>query len=111
MTAVLTDSVVSTTGPQVGWQPIETAPRDGTPVWLYCESGQIAICEFRRKWSWKYMRWEEWWHAIFPPKTSEGAVSLWQPLPTPPATAGRETDAETHPGTVSHEPSPTDTQG
>jgi hypothetical protein len=69
------------------WQPIETAPRDGTPmlVWIRFESdpaGFIAVC-----------KWVE--HPRYPWKPTDtdasGAYATrgpthWMPLPDPPAT-------------------------
>lgn len=125
MTAVLTDSIVSTTGPQVGWQPIETAPRDGTEI-LACRpdcgvflARFVAPCEFLALsenlgigLSDEDWQTQDWFFADFVSggRVTDGAPTHWMPLPLPP-TDTRETDAEPHPGTVSHEPSPTDTQG
>ena len=41
---LLGDGDTRMTGQKItnGWQPIETAPRDGTRIWLYSEQGQFA---------------------------------------------------------------------
>ena len=60
------------------WQPIETAPRDGTCVLLCLDQAD--------KWSGMYVgywssTWEEWKFHV------EGFVrsaKYWQPLPSPP---------------------------
>jgi len=66
------------------WQPIETAPKDGTEIRLYDKTYDICMG------SWKYMSYDElggiyepncqWWE-------SHGyklRPTLWMPLPEPP---------------------------
>lgn len=68
----------------MSWQPIDTAPRDGTTVDVWCQysdgsSGRIVDCCF------KDGRWVRlvgtrdayWINYIVPP-------THWQPLPPPP---------------------------
>lgn len=71
-----------------GWQPIETAPRDGTRVWLYrpeCPEDQ------RQATGWWHQSWsgdEAWW--MDPADSEQSEPTHWQPLPTaptPPAAA------------------------
>ena len=59
------------------WQPIETAPKDGTPVlvWRTPEKGR----NHRRM---GIDRWKEglWWHS-----RKEMQPTHWMPVPAPPA--------------------------
>jgi hypothetical protein len=58
------------------WQPIETAPKDGTRILVWCEDEGIVAVE------WTIFGWE-------PQPTNyytENVCPLWwQPLPEPPA--------------------------
>lgn len=81
------------------WQPIETAPRDGTEILLYREDcgvmlGRwIAPCEFLNDAEYTVMdeeSWEDpdWFGADFVAGhriTNDGEPTEWQPLPNPPA--------------------------
>jgi hypothetical protein len=68
----------SRTSPVGGWEPIETAPRDGTLI-LVCRAGD-------KDWPLRCRRWQDshWrgWDA-------EDATH-WMPLPAPPAQPGGE---------------------
>ena len=60
------------------WQPIETAPKDGTPVLGY-RDGDMATVEWRATWG-------EWVLAV-PGAYAEDddwKPSHWMPLPNPP---------------------------
>lgn len=67
------------TAPASTWQPIETAPKDGTNILV---SNGLFVHEAR--WSGAQWctadTWENWWIG----------VTLWQPLPPPPTTKGKE---------------------
>jgi hypothetical protein len=59
------------------WQPIETAPKDGTPVDLWtAEDGRFAdAC-----WNSTRRRWETQWERL-----ANSVPTHWMPLPPPPA--------------------------
>ena len=62
-----------------GWQPIETAPKDGTRilvVWL----GQVEIATWAD--DVPHPSWQEWPDGDF---DTGGEVTLWMPLPDPPS--------------------------
>ena len=67
-----------------GWRPIETAPRDGTPIWLYTGAGQ---CEGY----WNYGEWVQ--DAVSCTYDGAGGPAFqcnpthWMPLPLPPTSA------------------------
>lgn len=67
------------------WQPIETAPMDGTQVDLW--AGHLAGRIPNARWNAQAFRWEEWfqdgvgtmrWNAVVYTPTH------WMPLPKPP---------------------------
>jgi hypothetical protein len=69
-----------------GWRPIETAPKDGTEVWLFGTSESSPFsrphigCEDREVAYWHAGGWKSAW--------CDGWVvepSHWQPLPAPPS--------------------------
>ncbi len=65
------------------WQPIETAPRDGTVVLLYPRAHQ-------HKWPISMALWRAdkgAWHNYFKVNgASDGAFTHWMPLPESPQT-------------------------
>lgn len=74
------------------WQPIETAPRDGTKILAHCqpthiETGKpmsfsyISVIWWRGENFWK-SQWK-WRHAL---NDSTAEPIHWMPLPDPPAT-------------------------
>lgn len=64
----------------VGWQPIETAPKDGTPI-IAVRDEWVRAREVA--WYWDARSPDE--PAAFRPKYSGGQPSHWMPLPAPPA--------------------------
>ncbi|MCA0276314.1 MAG: hypothetical protein LCH86_09935 [Proteobacteria bacterium] len=80
-----------------GWQPIETAPKDGTVVILYCPQGdgnpgstyRVTVGNW---WSSQDDQepWEGWvsWDGGFSEDTM--MPTLWQPLPAPPSRIDKE---------------------
>ena len=84
------------------WQSIETAPKDGTEIWLYREDCDaflgrwIAPCDFLNEDEYKDADgWDEpdWFFADFVHggRVTDGAPTHWMPLPDPPAINGRGT--------------------
>jgi hypothetical protein len=56
------------------WQPIETAPKDGTEILTYREAGLMAVAV-----------WDPFWKGwICVDGAALMAVTHWQPLPEPP---------------------------
>jgi hypothetical protein len=71
------------------WQPIETAPKDGTPILLKGVSTIPAIGRFfgRRKHpsgERYYMDIPEGWFHVWHGNRLEYELKYWQPLPDPP---------------------------
>ena len=60
-----------------GWRPIETAPKDGTTVWL-ASPGFMHLAYFSSSYGWLYTEGRSG------SKVLPGATH-WQPLPSPPA--------------------------
>ncbi len=70
-------------GAPEGWKPIETAPRDGTPILLFAR-GLHAQASIRLVGWWAYGH--GWIEAAFAPNHPTGVVpSHWMPLPAAPA--------------------------
>lgn len=67
------------------WQPIETAPKDGTHVLIYVPGSRRLVCE-----AWWAMPYEAapaaqcWWQTADYRVLPEHAAH-WMPLPEPPA--------------------------
>jgi hypothetical protein len=55
----------------MGWQPIETAPKDGTSVLLFDRDYGIATAAYFNGWQDSYSNFEDATH--------------WMPLPEPPS--------------------------
>jgi hypothetical protein len=68
------------------WQPIETAPKDGTPILI------TRPTKFKVEEGWHVVRWEDdedWWvchDGKFDTMLRGNEPTHWQPLPAPPAT-------------------------
>ncbi len=59
------------------WQPIETAPRDGTPVWIWIPSTKfLGEAYIEEGWS--------CWKSGYDDIPLTGEATRWQPLPEPP---------------------------
>jgi hypothetical protein len=72
-------------GPQTSWQPIETAPKDGTLV-LICGFGSEGYYVADAKWDGEWL--------LFHPDNDDHTepsynVSYWMPLPAPPSEVSR----------------------
>ena len=63
----------------MNWRPIETAPKDGTPILVWVRKHQevlIVFYEERGKFCWReYPEGDRW---------NKNLVTHWQPLPEPP---------------------------
>lgn len=70
------------------WQPIETAPKDGTPVWGF-DNGVMAVMAWAEE-----MRWDDHstfrpdgWElvtVVWPDESSNANPTHWMPLPEAP---------------------------
>ena len=70
----------------MNWQPIETAPKDGTPVILRDEKEE---CKAAMRWVKSHKRWEGQYIGIMGPirimwDESYCKPTHWMPLPEPP---------------------------
>ena len=80
---------------KAGWQPIETAPRDGTSVLLAVEWKPKDVVG-EAYWD---VDMEEWWWMNTSPSDSTGEFVLpdyilgWRPLPAPPARSALSLEA------------------
>ena len=53
------------------WQPIETAPKDGTPVLVWCDHEEVTVgWNYGKSWNFENLDCRETTH--------------WMPLPEPP---------------------------
>ncbi len=72
---------------QSGWRPIETAPKDGTKVLVFCphDSPFQAVANYHRQESPEWVGWVESYDGedIWPP-------SHWMPLPPAPPITEKE---------------------
>lgn len=81
------------------WQPIETAPKDGTEILAYREDAGIFLVkwmapvefmterEVEEAGLYDWMEEEDWWGADFINgfrASNDGGFTHWQPLPPPP---------------------------
>lgn len=58
------------------WQPIETAPKDGTVILAYVSGGHHALVAWNDDWEdWLHLPWHESMPAV---------ITHWMPLPAPP---------------------------
>jgi len=71
--------------PSQGWQPIETAPKDGSEIDLWANGRRRANCR------WGVFRWhngkpqdEPCWGPYMMGEEGPLQPTHWQPLPTPP---------------------------
>lgn len=61
-----------------GWQPIETAPRDGTEVLLFWKGGGCGVYHFNH-----YGNWDD---GDYSSHMTDDDFSHWMPIPEPPET-------------------------
>ena len=77
-----------------GWQPIETAPKDGTLVDLFVDGHREADCCWHRldweiahlQWPTDSMGWATWSERDGEYGRFDPAPTHWQPFPAPPQT-------------------------
>jgi hypothetical protein len=62
-----------------GWQPIETAPRDGTPVLIGC-----GLTQSQRWAVWSGGMWRDGQESAGGRVSGVPSPTHWRPLPTPP---------------------------
>ena len=60
----------------MGWQPIETAPKDGAVVVLLNDDGDIIAARFGT---------DGWWYDAGDGCWNDAFMTHWMPLPAPPA--------------------------
>jgi hypothetical protein len=68
------------------WQPIATAPKDGTDVLLFAREGECAPSVYVGRWStsaWYGAAWVAYEHRS---ETEYLTPTHWMPLPAPPTT-------------------------
>jgi hypothetical protein len=77
ITGAHADCLINGCAMSMGWQPVETAPRDGTHV-LVTDGDIIEVC------AWLEEKWKVCWdHADF---SVGGIPTHWMPLPAQPNT-------------------------
>lgn len=76
------------------WQPIDSAPKDGTRVLLYTIEGLGESIEYPAMGTGRYERFEDgsegWIATTLPDQSFYGSMSrpaFWMPLPSPPRSA------------------------
>lgn len=92
----------------MGWQPIETAPRDGTPIDVWVEAADPALRSRITDVEWRRPTDSEWWvhggdtietdeatwHDCFGPLGRIEQPTHWMPLPNPPASPTPQSDSQ-----------------
>lgn len=63
-----------------GWQPIESAPKDGTEILLYCPTSEVFVGIYCAGWG-------RGWAPRFYDDTPDFIPTHWMPLPDPPSAA------------------------
>jgi hypothetical protein len=62
------------------WQPIETAPKDGTVILAYAKHAQVMNGEFHCA----EVSFDRIWLAVSPLHSWPAKCTHWMPLPAPP---------------------------
>ena len=83
-----------------GWQPIETVPKDGTAIWVWCDGAPyLGYCEpadppFYKEEKWflkaSFRREENRSDEIFGCYAHDAKPTHWMPLPSPPSELQKE---------------------
>ena len=86
----------------MNWQPIETAPKDGTWVMLYGKESWTeqddkvqpivvgfwnASSRYKEDWGWAFCFWDSDWRSTFD-------ATHWMPLPEPPQSLSANASAD-----------------
>ena len=71
------------------WQPIETAPKDGTKILVFCRHGECEISEWYECWKTNYVLVEgteyfEKHETLYQEGWNSNGFTHWMPLPEPP---------------------------
>lgn len=80
LNAMVRFAALFSASPSGGWQPIETAPKDGTHVLLW---DGFAVFEGFNNWSFDGQQRHDNWCTVGP--SPRPHVTVWQPLPNPPS--------------------------
>ena len=74
------------------WRDMESAPMDGTLIWVATDEGKIHIAFWESKWNWKRLRVDRLFRSVWSrdcdeedEKEKKFTATHWQPLPEPPA--------------------------
>jgi hypothetical protein len=74
------------TDQRTAWQPISTAPKDGTPVVVYAERGRRGKRRRAGVTFASVARWAGGWGWLSVPTDIQLHPTHWVPLPAPPVT-------------------------
>jgi hypothetical protein len=73
--------------PQNEWRGIDTAPKDGTPVWLALVDGGVYIGVYEQTWDWARFRINRQWTSVYGAPAPGVGITHWMPIPKHPNAA------------------------